>query len=187
VLALLAIPAGIIVWVIIWNFGFIASIVAFGVALLASFLYRLGSGGLISRTGAIRITVITLVTVLLSILAGLVSDVAIGISTVAGISPIEALSHPSFGTLFGLVLASGDTGLYFSIAIAVVFGFIGCFGILRAAWQQTAAAPEPAAFQSPWPTLSQNQDPQFPEQQQFGQQQFPGPDGQVPPTGEQPR
>ncbi len=152
VVALLTIPAGIIVWTLIWSIGFVASIVTFGVALLATFLYRLGSGGMIGRAGAIRITVITLVTVVLSIIAGLVADVAIGIGQVAGISPIEALSYPGFGDIFGLYLSSGDGGLYLSLGIAVLFGILGCFSVLRNAFRATAAPAAPPV-QTPWPTL----------------------------------
>jgi hypothetical protein len=154
VVALLTIPAGIIVWTLIWSIGFVASIVAFGVAVLASFLYRLGSGGVISRAGAVRITAITLVTVVLSIIAGLMADVAIAIGNIANISPIEALTHPGFGDLFGLYLSSGDGGLYFSLAIAVLFGVLGCFGVLRGAFRATA--PAQPQTQERWSTLPAN-------------------------------
>jgi hypothetical protein len=154
VVALLTIPAGVIVWTLVWSIGVVASIVTFGVAILATFLYRLGSGGVIGRAGAIRITAITLVTVVLSIIAGLVADVAIGIGQVAGISPIEALTHPGFGDVFGLYLSSGDGGLYLSLGIAVLFGILGCFSVLRGAFAATAAV-EPQA-QTPWPTLPAN-------------------------------
>lgn len=155
VVALLTIPAGIIVWTLIWSIGFVASIVTFGVALLATFLYRLGSGGVIGRAGAVRITVITLVTVVLSIIAGLIADVAIGIGQVAGISPIDALSHPGFGDVFGLYLSSGDGGLYLSLGIAVLFGVLGCFGVLRSAFRATAMPAAPQS-QTPWSTLPAN-------------------------------
>ncbi len=69
-LALLIIPAGIIAWVVLWQFGLIASIVALGIAIGALWLYRIGSGGRISRTGAIRVTIITVVTLLLAFLGG---------------------------------------------------------------------------------------------------------------------
>lgn len=152
VVALLTIPAGIIVWTLVWSIGFIASVVTFGIAILATFLYRLGSGGTIGRAGAIRITIITLVTVVLSIVAGLVADVAIGIGQVANISPIEALGHPGFGEVFTLYVTSGDGGLYLSLGIAVLFGALGCFSVLRNAFRATAAPVAPQA-QTPWPTL----------------------------------
>lgn len=155
VLALLTIPAGIIVWTLVWSIGVIASIITFGVAVLATFLYRLGSGGVIGRAGAIRITVITLVTVVLSIIAGLIADVALGISRLAKISPIEALSYRDFGEIFNSYISSGDGGLYLSLGIAVLFGVLGCFSVLRNAFRATAApaAPFTPQAQAPWPTL----------------------------------
>lgn len=158
VVALLTIPAGVIVWTLVWSFGFIASIITFGVAILATFLYRLGSGGTIGRAGAVRITIITLATVVLSIIAGLVSDVAIGIGQIAKISPIEALSHPGFADMLSLYLSSGDGNLYFSLAIAVAFGILGCFSVLRGAFRATEPVAPAAQIdpQTPWPTLPAN-------------------------------
>ena len=171
VVALLTIPAGIIAWCIIWSIGFIASVVTFGMAILATFLYRLGSGGTIGRAGAIRITIVTLTTVVLSIIAGVVTDVALSISRFAKVSPIEALSHPNFGKVFETYISSGDGNLYFSLLIAVAFGILGCFSVLRGAFRQTA----PAQFQAPgaqaaWPTLPANPavDP-FADEKQIGQ------------------
>lgn len=177
-LALLAVPAGIIVWVLVWSIGFIVSIISFGVAYLAVFLYRLGSGGTISRPGAIRVTIITLATVVLSIIAGIVSDVAISIGRIAKISPFEALLMPQFGEVFGTYIGDPAVigGLAPSILIAIAFGVLGCFGILRGAFRATA--PEQPVAQQPWPTL-----PQQPQADPFTQQQ-PAP--QVPPADENP-
>ncbi|MES1169149.1 MAG: hypothetical protein ABUL47_00505, partial [Leifsonia sp.] len=55
IFALIALPAGVIAWDLLWSFGFIASIVSFGIAYLAARLYRFGSGGRISRSGAIAV------------------------------------------------------------------------------------------------------------------------------------
>ena len=43
-LALIALPLGVVVWVLLWSIGFVSSIVALGVALAALSLYRRGSG-----------------------------------------------------------------------------------------------------------------------------------------------
>ena len=184
--ALLAVPAGIIVWTLIWSIGFIASIVTFGIALAATFLYRLGSGGTIGRAGAIRITIITLATVVLAIIAGLVADVAIGISQVADISPIDALTYPGFGDVFSLYLSQGGASLYGSLAIAVVFGLLGCFSTLRGAFAATAAPAAPAA-QQPWGTLPTQQGFASPaaEQQQPWQQTPPAQQWPAPPAEQQ--
>lgn len=156
VVALAAIPVGVIVWTVVWTLGAILSIITFGMAYLAMFLYKLGSGGTMSRAGAVRVTIITVIGVVLSIIAGLVSDVAFGMGRVTGQGPIAALSDPLFGRVFSDYLGSGDPGLLFSLGIALLFGLLGCFSILRNAFRSTApvapATPgfDPAA-QAPWP------------------------------------
>lgn len=147
VVALLALPVGVIAWVLIWSIGIVASIVGFGIAYLTMFLYTRGSGGLISRAGAVRITIITLVTLAIAIFAGLVSDVAIGISRLSSLSPIEALSDNQFPVVLNTYLTDGVSEWGFFVLLAVVFGIVGCFGILRTAFRATAA-PKPME----WPT-----------------------------------
>jgi hypothetical protein len=140
--ALLVIPIGIIAWVVIWSIGFIASIVSLGVAYLAMFLYKLGSGGKFGRTGAVRVTIITLVTIALAIFAGIVTDVARGLVAGTGNSPFDAFTAPDFWNLFGMVLAYPDVQaeLLPSVLISIAFGILGCFGILRSAFRNTAPA-----------------------------------------------
>jgi hypothetical protein len=66
IFALIVLPLGILAWDVLWSVGFVASIVAFGVAWGAVRLYRIGSGGRITRNGAIAVTAITVVTLALS-------------------------------------------------------------------------------------------------------------------------
>lgn len=133
-LALLIVPAGIIAWVLLWSVGFIASIVAFGVAIGAMWLYRLGSGGRISRTGAIRITVITIVTLLLAFVAGMITD-----QLAAFTRAFQAGRFLEFFVI-NIQLNAGAYAIPFLMALG--FGALGCFSILRNAFQQTR--PEPA-------------------------------------------
>lgn len=150
VVALLALPVGVIVWVLIWTLGFIASIVTFAVAYLAMFLYKLGSGGTIGRAGAVRVAVITILTLAASIVAGLVADVANGIGSVTGVGPVEALGNPNFWDTFTAYVTDPESGLLLSLGLAVGFGILGCFGVLRSAFSATAEpAPEFAAPQHP--------------------------------------
>jgi hypothetical protein len=139
-LALVAIPVGIIAFVIIWNLGFIASIVTLGVAYLAIFLYQRGSGGTIGRAGAVRVAIITIVTICLSIFAGIVSSVAIGFGEAAGISPFAAIADPQFGTIFSATMADTEVQgeLVKSVLIALAFGALGCFFVLRSVFRATA-------------------------------------------------
>lgn len=130
-LALLAIPAGVIVFVLVWNLGFVSAIVGFAVAFAASFLYRFGSGGRVSVRGAIVVTAITVGTLVLAFLIAIASD----ISQIRHESLLESLFGPY------LLPAVGANGL--SVVLAIVFGVLGCFSVLRTAFQQarTDAAP----------------------------------------------
>jgi hypothetical protein len=130
-LALLAIPAGIIVFVLVWNLGFVSAIVGFAVAFAASFLYRFGSGGRVSIRGAIVVTAITVGTLVLAFLIAIASD----ISQIRHESLLESLFGPY------LLPAVGANGL--SFVLAIVFGLLGCFSVLRAAFQQARAETAP--------------------------------------------
>ncbi|WBU37620.1 hypothetical protein [Homoserinibacter sp. YIM 151385] len=137
-LALLAIPAGIIVWTIIWSFGFIASIVAFGVAAVAVWLYRRGSGGRVSVGGAVRVTVITVVTLLLAFIAGLASDLLPLYTSQNGITAVQALTDSTFWTILVRAVTSPSTigSVGVQLGMALLFGLLGCFGILRGTFRQ---------------------------------------------------
>lgn len=151
VLALVIIPAGIIVWTLLWSVGFIASIVAFGVAFGALALYRFGSGGAVGRNGAIRVTVITIVTLLLAFVAGLASDGLPIWMQQHRQTLVESLADPQFWSALSRAAANGSTAVAFLLAL--VFGALGCFSVLRAAFAQTraaqAAAGMPGAYGQP--------------------------------------
>jgi hypothetical protein len=136
-LTLLVIPAGIMVWVILWSVGFIASIVAFGVALGGMWLYRLGSGGRLSRAGAIRVTGITIVTLLLAFVAGLISDDLASYS--------RAVQAGEFLDAFGDAIEQNAGAYAVPLVLALVFGALGCFTVLRTAVVQTKAQDAAAA------------------------------------------
>ncbi|MEO5919764.1 MAG: hypothetical protein ABIQ01_01340 [Pseudolysinimonas sp.] len=142
-MALLIIPAGIIAWVILWQFGLVASIVAFGVAIGALWLYRFGSGGRVSRTGAIRVTIITIVTLLLSFLAGLVADVVPMYANQRNLDVVTALTSGEFWSFFNHALANNIGNVAVPLLLALVFGALGCFSVLRTAFVQTRAVTMP--------------------------------------------
>ena len=73
-LALLAIPAGVTAWVLLWQFGFIASVVAWGIAAGAAWLYRIGASQDVTKAAAPYIITIILLGVILAFLGGIVSD-----------------------------------------------------------------------------------------------------------------
>jgi hypothetical protein len=143
--ALLVVPAGVIVWGLIWSIGFIASIVAFGVAIAALWLYRIGARGAISKAGALVVTGITAATLLLAFFAGIVLDGIRGVAEASGLGWLEVAVAPEFWQLFWAVLPSalGDYTLDFLLALA--FGALGCFTVLRSAFAQAKQVDAPAA------------------------------------------
>src|SRR4051794_4172904 len=129
--ALIAVPLGIAVWLLIWGIGFIASIVAFGVAAAAVFLYRFGSRGRVSLPGAVIVTVITLGTMALAFFAGIAWDVAVLMTQVSELTFFEALGSSRFGLAFEAYVDAAGGDLIVSGLAALAFGLLGSFGTLR--------------------------------------------------------
>ena len=153
-LALLALPAGVIVFTLIWNLGFISAIIGFGVAFLAFFLYRLGSGGRISMKGAAIITAITLGTLIVSFIFANVSDIATVYAQTFGISWIEVMLAPDFAPIAFSVLTSpeGLAAIAGNAALTLLFGALGCFTVLRGAFKEARAASAPPT--TPFPPIT---------------------------------
>lgn len=126
--ALAIIPAGIIVWVIVWAIGFIAAIVGIGIALGALALYRFGSGGRISINGAVRVSVIVIVTLILSFIAGLVSD------NVAYFS--RAMQSGKFFEALQYTMSLGGGDLTINLLLVLVFAVLGVVIVFRTAFTQ---------------------------------------------------
>ena len=139
--SLIIIPLGVIVWTVIWAIGVISALVAFAVSAGAVWLYRKGSGGRVSLPGVIVIGVVTLVTLALAFITGLVWDYASYVGDELGVGQFEALNHPLFWTAFSAdfsVLISAN-GL--NLLLALVFGVLGAFSVLRNVFKEAAAAP----------------------------------------------
>lgn len=134
IFALLALPAGIIVWDIIWSAGFVASLVAFGVAWLAMRLYRFGSGGRISRNGAIAVTVVTVLTLVLAFISGYVIDNVVQFTQQTGGSIPEGIVDSRVWSFAFQDMVTGQA--FVSLLLAAAFGLLGCFSILRGAFRQ---------------------------------------------------
>ena len=156
--ALVVLPAGIILWDLLWTFGFIASIVAFGIAWGAMRLYRIGSNGPFSRTGAIAVLVITVVTLVLAYISGFVVDLMPSYLEVTGRTVVDGLVD---GRFWAQVFQNmGDPREVPSLVLAIAFGALGCVRILLGAFRSTrpATAADPAA-PSTAPRLTQDDDP----------------------------
>jgi hypothetical protein len=108
-LALLAAPAGIIVWNVVWAIGFISGWVSLGVALFALWLYRKGSGGRIGYDAAVRLSALTVVTLAVAFFIGLAVDRAV----------------------YGPFVQYTDLGL--NIVVLVVFAILGVVIVFRTA------------------------------------------------------
>jgi hypothetical protein len=147
IFAIIVLPLGIVAWDILWSVGFVASIVAFGVAWGAVRLYRLGSGGRVTRHGAIAVTVITIVTLLLAFVSGFAVDL-VGLyaqqteSTVA-----ESLVSPRFWSIVGIAMTQGSSLV--SLLLAVAFGALGSYRVLRGAFRQNQAQPVAGSWSQP--------------------------------------
>ncbi len=159
IFALIVLPVGVVAWDILWSFGFVASIVAFGVAYLAVRLYRFGSGGRVTRSGAIAIAVITIGTLVIAFISGFAVDLLGDYSRISGQSIPESLVSPRFwGIVFGAMFQPQSL---ISLLLAAAFGALGCFGILRGAFRQTTA--QPAVGVAPTiDTLTPTADPSVP-------------------------
>ena len=133
--ALVAVPVGIVLWVIIWSIGIVSAIVAFAVAAFAAWLYRKGSGGLVSKLGAVVIAGIVLGTILLSFYFGLVSDFAKYAGEQLGLNPFAAVLDPAFwpnfNADFGLLL----NGNLLNLVFALVLGALGAVSVIRKAYK----------------------------------------------------
>jgi hypothetical protein len=124
------IPVGFIAWVLLWQLGFIASIVAFGVAMATVFLYRKGSGGRVGPAGLGVIAAVTLVTLALSFLGGMAYDLAQFMSL-----PFPgALVDGEFWDTFWLnVFGNGDLWAQYlpDLLFALLFAVLGTFSVFR--------------------------------------------------------
>jgi hypothetical protein len=137
--ALGALPAGVLVWVLVWQLGFISAIVAFGVVIAATFLYRLGSGGRVGKGGLAVILGITVVTLVVAFLAGLAVEMGAALGYVLPAS----LTDPLFWDDFAYNVFDNPelwSELTFSIVMTIVFTILGTFGVVRQLSKEARAA-----------------------------------------------
>lgn len=137
-LALLIIPAGVIVWTVLWNVGFIASIVTWGVAFGAVWLYRAGSKARVTRAAFWGIIAIVAVTIVLSLLAGIFTDLVAALKIPLG----DALTDDRVWGLFAdNLFTNGEMWQSYlpSVLLALLFAVLGCFTTLRRASRESRA------------------------------------------------
>jgi len=146
-LALIVIPVGVVVWVLIWSIGVVASIVAYGIAFAAVWLYRRGSGGIVTRAGAWTVTAVVVVTLLLGFWLGLAVNYA------GGLKHLDYFNNPQFWTLFqtnfGALVQQNLVGLLLAIAI----GAAGTIRVLGRAFATARATSTTTATFGTAPTI----------------------------------
>lgn len=138
--ALLAVPVGVILWCVIWSIGFVASIVGFVVAAGAVWLYRKGSGGVISRSGAWSVTAIVVVTMLIAFWAGMVVDFA------GGLKGLSLIADPGFFPAFNTIFAEEFKADLPYFGLALLFTAFGAFRTLRHAFATSRVSPTTQLF-----------------------------------------
>lgn len=101
--ACLVIPLTVVVWLFVWQFGLITSVVAWGAAALAVRLYRYGSGWSPATRGAVAVLTIVIVSIFASLTAAFVYDAARGYFEEPSASMFvlgRAFADPAFGDWF---------------------------------------------------------------------------------------
>jgi lysylphosphatidylglycerol synthetase-like protein (DUF2156 family) len=146
-LALLVIPIGVVLWVLLWESGFIASIVSLAVAAGATYLYRLGSGRTRIVPAAVwAIVGIIVVTLVLSILAG----IAVDLVNAAGLDVTTALGSSRFWAAYAQLLGEGSlwSQLSTTLLLSVAFAALGCFQTIRRLARESRASQASATTRS---------------------------------------
>lgn len=134
-LASLVIPVGIALWVILWQYGFIASIVAFGIAYAAVWLYKKGAGDT-TRTAAPYLIALIVLAVVLAFLGGMVSDAWYVYSQ--DLEGAQGFFSAEFIDFFMANITTAELwqGYAFDLLVSVVFAALGASGVIRDLYKQ---------------------------------------------------
>jgi hypothetical protein len=97
------------------------------------------------------VTIITVVALLLAFLAGLVSDVLPMYANQRNLDWIAALTSGDFWDFFYHALSNNPGNVAVQLGLALVFGALGCFSVLRTAFVQTRAVDAAAGTASTAP------------------------------------
>jgi hypothetical protein len=131
--ALLAVPAGLALYLALWAIGINPGLVPLGIAFAAFWLYRRGSGGRVGRRGLAIIILISVATSLGGIIVGLVAQA----SSVQGFRDTHPLvtiqPEDDLWERVTIDLTSDHLWLGLTLAVTVLFAVIGCVGVWLAA------------------------------------------------------
>ena len=137
--SLIAVVAGVVVTVVIWRAGYIASITSFVIAIGAVYLYTAAAGAP-PRKGLVPVILVVALGVVASFFAVVVSDLmdaydALGIEVqVPGLTKQEFVMDNVFN---GDLLAEYGKDL----AMFALFAVLGVFGTIRRLWAARQAGP----------------------------------------------
>jgi len=129
IFALAALPIGVILWMVIWGFGWMSSLVTFASAVMAARFYVAGAGSL-SRKGVWVVVAVTTATALLSFVGGVWLDAV----QFLGREPLAMVLDSEPWSLLANNLAYNPdfVGSYMKdFLLALLFGALGCFFTLR--------------------------------------------------------
>lgn len=133
-LSLLVIPIGVVLWVALWRFGYIASIVSLAMAWLAVYLYGVGAKAPASRRAAPYLLAIIVVGVLLAFVAGIASDATDFYVKDTSMSQWDALFIADYWAyLADNLFNNGEliSSYLGDLVISIVFALIGCFSTVK--------------------------------------------------------
>jgi hypothetical protein len=135
--ALLAIPVGVVALTLLWSVGVVLGLVGFLVAFCAFWLYRRGSGGVISRVGAWTILAIVLFTLAFGLWVAMVVDYS------HGVGHLDNLGNPTFWPQFNHDFPDNVSNSVLPIVLVFVFGAFGSFRVLGRAFAIARQTPNP--------------------------------------------
>jgi hypothetical protein len=147
-LALLAIPVGVVALALIYAIGFFSSIVGLLIAYCAVWLYKRGSGGAISRVGAWIVTAIVVVTLVLGIWVTLV------VAFAHGLGHLGNIGLDGFWPQFNKNLPHDLSDNVLFIVLTFLFGCIGAIRTLGRAFAIAGAGSRPATAAGTSPAAS---------------------------------
>lgn len=130
--ALLIIPVAVGLWLLLWSFGFIASIVAFVVAYGAIWLYKVASSGRNpSKRDTYLLIAVIAAAVILSFVSGIVADAWAGYSEVVG-SEADFFGEDFQSILWPIL---GDATIWSDympdLVISLVFAVLGAGSVVK--------------------------------------------------------
>lgn len=128
-LALLVIPVGVALWILLWSWGFMSALVAFAIAYGAIWLFKLGAKTQPSRTDVYYLLAVIAVGVVAAFLGGMISD-AWNVWSTEVASGAEFFGV-DFWSFVGQNITNGDLWKSYmtDILIAIVFAALGA-GVL---------------------------------------------------------